>query len=71
VIRLNPTFPKGVGGFYSPSGEFVVREGGSYHLGACVGAVSGGAACGSARFYAVDKEEIVQPLMDSVQVELC
>jgi hypothetical protein len=45
-----------------------VREGGRYQSWACVAAVSGGAACGRARFDAVD-EEMVQ-LLDSVQVEL-
>jgi hypothetical protein len=34
-----------------------------------VSAVIGGAACGRARFDALDKKEMVQPL-DSVQVEL-
>jgi hypothetical protein len=47
-----------------------VREGGSRQSRACVGAVSGGAACGRARFDAVDEKEMVQPL-NSVQVELC
>jgi hypothetical protein len=46
-----------------------VREGGSCQAGACVGAVSGGAAFGRARFDAVDEKEMVQPL-DGVQVEL-
>jgi hypothetical protein len=45
-----------------------VREGGRYQSGACVVAVSGGAACGRARLDAVDEKEMVQPL-DSVQVE--
>jgi hypothetical protein len=35
-----------------------------------VGAVSGGAACGRARFDAVYEKEMVHPL-DIVQVELC
>jgi hypothetical protein len=35
-----------------------VRSGGSVHLGACVGAVCGGAACGRARFDAVYEKEI-------------
>jgi hypothetical protein len=34
-----------------------------------VDAVSGGAACGRARFDAVDEEEMMQP-SDNVQVEL-
>jgi hypothetical protein len=47
-----------------------VRKGGSYQSGSCVGAMSGGAACGRARFDAVYEKEMIQPL-DSVQVELC
>jgi hypothetical protein len=39
-------------------------------LGACVGAVCGGVACGRARLDAVYEKEIMQPL-DSVRVELC
>jgi hypothetical protein len=38
-------------------------------MGICVGGVSGGAACGRARFDAIDEKEIVWPL-ESVQVEL-
>jgi hypothetical protein len=34
-----------------------------------MGAVSGGAACGPARFDAVDEKEMVHP-MDTVQVDL-
>jgi hypothetical protein len=39
-------------------------------LGACLGAVCGGAACGSTRFDAVYEKEMMQPL-DGVRVELC
>jgi hypothetical protein len=58
-------------GFHSPPppGECYVREGGRYQPGACVGAVSGGAACVRAIFDAVDTKEMVHAL-DSVQVEL-
>jgi hypothetical protein len=35
-----------------------------------VGATSGDAACGRARFDAVDEKEIMQPL-ESMQMELC
>jgi hypothetical protein len=68
----SPTFsPKGVGGFYPPPpGEYDVREGGSYPPGVCVGAVSGGAACGRRRSDAVYDKEMMQPL-DGVKVELC
>jgi hypothetical protein len=69
VNRLNSTSPKGAGGFSSPPGEWDVREGGRCEPGACVDTVSGSAACGRARFDAVDEKEMVQPL-DSVQVEL-
>jgi hypothetical protein len=69
VNRLNSTSPKGDGGFYSPRGECVVREGSSQAR-SCAGAVSGGAASGHARFSGVDETEMVQ-LLDSVQVELC
>jgi hypothetical protein len=47
-----------------------VRSRGSVHLGACVGALSRGAACGRAIFNAVYEREILQQL-DSVRVELC
>jgi hypothetical protein len=47
-----------------------VREGGRCQSRACVGAVSGVAACGCARFDATDEKEMVQPL-EVVQVELC
>jgi hypothetical protein len=47
-----------------------VRGGGSVQLGACVGAVSGGAASGCAGFDVVHEYEMMQPL-DSVRVELC
>jgi hypothetical protein len=70
VNRLNPTSPKGVGVFLPPSGECAVRDGGSCQSRACVGAVSGCAACGRARFDAVDDKDMVQPL-DNVQVESC
>jgi hypothetical protein len=50
-----------------PPGECGEREGGSFQSRACVGVVSGGAACGRARFDAVDEEEMMQPL-DIVQV---
>jgi hypothetical protein len=46
-----------------------VRSGGNVQLGPCVGAVCRGAASGCARFDAVYKQEIMQPL-DSVRVEL-
>jgi hypothetical protein len=69
VNRLNPSSPKGVGGFNSLPGVCAVREGGRYQSGACVGAMSGGAACCRATFDAVDKKEIVRPL-ESVQVEM-
>jgi hypothetical protein len=58
--RFSPPLPR----------ECDVREGGRCQLGACVGAVNGGAACGRARFDAVDEKDMVQ-LLDSVQVELC
>jgi hypothetical protein len=48
----------------------VVAIGGSAQLGACVAAVSGGAACGRAKFDAVYEKEMMQPL-DSAQVKLC
>jgi hypothetical protein len=67
VNRLN--LQRGVGGFYSPPGECAERECSSYWSGACVGAVSGDAACGHVRLVAVDEKEMVQPL-ESVQVEL-
>jgi hypothetical protein len=61
VSRLNPTSPKGVGGFDSPPPrECVVRVDGSFQSGERVGAVNGGAACG-----AVNEKDMVQPL-DSV-----
>jgi hypothetical protein len=60
---------KGCWGFLIPPRGGDVRKGGSYQSGSCMGAVSGGAACGRARFDAV-YEETIQPL-DSVQVELC
>jgi hypothetical protein len=45
--------------------------GGGVHIGACVGAVCGGAASGRAGFdYAVYEKEMMQPL-DTVRVELC
>jgi hypothetical protein len=69
VNRLNLTSPKGAGVFTPAPGEYDVREGGRYQSRACVGAMSGGAACGRARFDEVDEKEMVQPL-DSVQVEL-
>jgi hypothetical protein len=47
-----------------------VHEGVSYRSRACVGAVSGGAACGRARFDAVYEKKIMQPL-DNVQMKLC
>jgi hypothetical protein len=37
-----------------------VRDGGSSLSGACVGAVSGGPACGRAGFDAINDKEIVQ-----------
>jgi hypothetical protein len=70
MSRLNPTSPKGVGVFTPPPpGECDVREDGGCLSRACLGAVGGGAACGRARFDAVDEKEMVHPL-DSVQVEL-
>jgi hypothetical protein len=60
-----------LGVFTSPSpGESDVRSGGSVQLGACVGAVCRGAACGRARFDAVYEKERMHPL-DIVRVELC
>jgi hypothetical protein len=47
-----------------------VRESGNLQSGACVGAVSGGAACGRARCVPVDEKGMVQRL-DSVQEEFC
>jgi hypothetical protein len=47
-----------------------VREGGSCQSWACVGAVSGGATRGFARFDDVDEKKMVHPL-DNAQVELC
>jgi hypothetical protein len=47
-----------------------VRGGVGVQLGACVGAVCGGAASGCAGFDAVHEEEMMQPL-DNVRVELC
>jgi hypothetical protein len=46
-----------------------MREGGSCLSRACLGAESGGAACGRATSYSVDEEEMVQPL-NNVQVQL-
>jgi hypothetical protein len=63
----NPTSPKGVWGFVLPPGEDAMRGGGGVQLGACVGAVCGGAASGCAGFDALYEEEIMQPL-DSVYV---
>jgi hypothetical protein len=53
-----------------PSGECAAHGDGGCHSGVRVDAVSGGAACGRARFDAVYEKEMVHPL-ESVQVELC
>jgi hypothetical protein len=55
-------------GSIEPPGEYDVRSGGSVQLGACVGVMCGGAACGRARFDAVYEKEIMLPL-DSVRVD--
>jgi hypothetical protein len=47
-----------------------MRGGGGVQLGACAGAMCGGAASGRAGFVAVDEKEMMQPL-ESVRVELC
>jgi hypothetical protein len=49
-------------GLFTSPGECGEREGGSFQSRACVGVVSGSAACGRARFDAVDEKEIMQPL---------
>jgi hypothetical protein len=47
-----------------------MQGGGGVQLGACVGAVCGGAASGRAGFHVVYEYEMMQR-MDSVRVELC
>jgi hypothetical protein len=47
-----------------------MRGGGDVQLGACVGAVCGGAASCPAGFDAVYEQGMMQPL-DNVRVELC
>jgi hypothetical protein len=61
---------KGLGGFYSPPGEGVVRRGCGCQSGVCVGAVSGGAARGRTRLDAVNQGEMVDLLYD-VEAEVC
>jgi hypothetical protein len=56
-------------GVFTPPGECVARGVGACQSRACVDAVSGGAACGRARFDTV-YEDMVHPL-DSVHVKLC
>jgi hypothetical protein len=56
---LNPTSPKGVGGLYSPLGSVSCVRVVVVSQGLC-GAVSGGGACGRARFNAINEKEIVQ-----------
>jgi hypothetical protein len=68
TLGLNPTSPKGVGGF-PPRGECVVREGGSCDSRACVSAVRGGAAYSRAILDAVDEKKMMQSF-ENVQVEL-
>jgi hypothetical protein len=53
VNHRNPTSPKGVRGFYSPPAECARRGDGGVQLGACEGAVCGGAAKGRTGFDAV------------------
>jgi hypothetical protein len=50
VNHLNPTSPWTVGGFTPPPGSFARRGEGGVQLGACEGAVCGGAAGGHAGF---------------------